>query len=86
MKSQINCSYCKTKLTKENKTIDHIIPLSHEKGTNETINLTLCCRTCNLSKHNKDLLEWAKWKKIELDKEIIRKYNLIINQKLIFEF
>ena len=44
------CSYCGTKLTDNNATIDHITPKS-KNGGNTWLNLTACCSRCN---HEKD--------------------------------
>lgn len=46
------CFYCNKKLTKRNKTIDHIIPQS-KKGTNEKNNLVSSCLKCNSLKGNR---------------------------------
>jgi len=40
------CIYCETKLTEENATTDHIIPIA-EKGNNCQVNLMVCCQPCN---------------------------------------
>jgi len=40
------CIYCETKLTMENATTDHIIPIA-EKGNNCQVNLMVCCQPCN---------------------------------------
>ena len=47
------CSYCGSPATEGNDlTIDHIIPLSRG-GTNRRDNLTVACRRCNTSKHDR---------------------------------
>lgn len=51
------CHYCHTKLNGKTATIDHIIPLSNG-GTNDLINLVLCCFWCNILKSNKDYNEF----------------------------
>ncbi len=81
LKNKKYCSYCKIKLNKENFTIDHIIPISN-KGTNEKINLLSCCRKCNTSKHNHDLIEWSTNKNLELNKEILKRYYILKKQSL----
>jgi 5-methylcytosine-specific restriction endonuclease McrA len=45
------CIYCGTKLTKENATADHIVPIS-KGGNNTQINLIVCCKDCNSERGN----------------------------------
>jgi 5-methylcytosine-specific restriction endonuclease McrA len=40
------CLYCESKLTYQNATTDHIIPISN-CGTNCQVNLIVCCKSCN---------------------------------------
>lgn len=47
------CIYCDTKLTQENFSIEHIIPLS-EKGTNSQVNLVPACKSCNNDRDTED--------------------------------
>lgn len=47
------CIYCDTKLTTENATADHIIPIS-EGGNNAQVNLVVCCKDCNNERGNLD--------------------------------
>lgn len=47
------CLYCDTKLTVENATADHIIPIS-EGGNNCQVNLVVCCKDCNNERGNLD--------------------------------
>lgn len=52
------CIYCGAKgsLSK-----DHLIPLS--RGGRDTIeNIVPCCRGCNSSKGDRDVLEWYRWR------------------------
>ena len=49
-----NCSFCKTK---EDITLDHIIPISRG-GRHSIGNLQPLCRTCNSSKKDKTIMEW----------------------------
>lgn len=51
-----HCAYCGITLH-DNYHLDHIDPLSRG-GSNWPENLALTCPTCNLSKHNKSLVEW----------------------------
>ena len=48
------CVFCGSK---ENITIDHLIPIS-KGGSNEINNLFPACRSCNSSKNASDWLEW----------------------------
>jgi 5-methylcytosine-specific restriction endonuclease McrA len=48
--------------SKENQSIDHIVPISRG-GTHSIGNLMTLCRTCNASKHARFLVEWYKVKK-----------------------
>lgn len=41
-----NCYWCKTRLTLDTSTLEHIIPLSRG-GLDNSNNLTLACYTCN---------------------------------------
>ena len=50
------CAYCLTELTGNNATVDHIIS-SYNGGKNSWENCISCCKTCNLKKGNKNLLE-----------------------------
>lgn len=53
------CQYCN--IVGGKLEIDHIIPIS-KGGTNELINLTTACRTCNRQKHDKTPEEFKTWK------------------------
>lgn len=48
------CSYCGTT---DSLQFDHIIPLS-KNGPDSIDNLTLACKKCNISKGDKQLMEW----------------------------
>lgn len=55
------CPYCGDDISKQNKSVDHIIPLS--KGGEHIIsNIAICCLKCNLAKGNKILKEWEERK------------------------
>lgn len=57
-RGQTQCPYCSITLNYENKRtpngawVDHVTPYS-KGGTNEQSNLVVCCRTCNISKGNR---------------------------------
>lgn len=53
------CAYSDKKLNKNNRTIDHIIPLN-SGGKNEIWNTVPMYNTYNFSKHDKDMLQWYK--------------------------
>ena len=56
------CANCQTKLFKSGKKkyhVDHIMPLVLG-GSNWPSNLQCLCSACNLSKHAKDPIKWAK--------------------------
>ena len=53
------CAYSGEKLTKYTRSIDHIIPLSKD-GEHEIWNVVPMYRSYNLSKHDKDMLQWYK--------------------------
>ncbi len=50
------CAYCGQPLDLYHA--DHIVPLSRGGG-NDAANLALACPSCNMSKKDKSLLEWA---------------------------
>jgi 5-methylcytosine-specific restriction endonuclease McrA len=51
--SDASCIYCDRKLTMDNATADHIIPIS-EGGNNAQVNLVVCCKDCNNERGNLD--------------------------------
>lgn len=53
------CAYCKKKVTMLNKHVDHIIAIS-KGGTNDRRNLQILCQRCNLRKHAKDPIDYAR--------------------------
>jgi 5-methylcytosine-specific restriction endonuclease McrA len=55
------CIYCKTKLTLENATTDHIVPIS-EGGNNSQVNLIVCCERCNSDRGNSNFYDYLKIK------------------------
>lgn len=51
------CAYCGKKLTRQNATLDHVIPLSRG-GDDSRRNLVWCCKKCNKEKGSLLLSEW----------------------------
>lgn len=52
------CYYCTVKLTKEEATMDHIVPISRG-GKSQKGNLVVCCKDCNSQKKYLTPVEWA---------------------------
>lgn len=52
------CAYCRAKFGKKYH-IDHIVALS-KGGSNDKTNIQLTCKTCNLRKHAKDPIDFAR--------------------------
>lgn len=50
------CKYCRRQ--DDSMTVDHVVPLS-KNGTDHWFNLVPACQSCNSSKGNKTLEEWA---------------------------
>ena len=67
------CIYCNTKLTKNNVTADHIIPIS-EGGTNAKVNLVAVCYDCNQERQSIPFNEFMRYKN---PKYLNRKYIFI---------
>lgn len=65
------CIYCKTSLTLENATADHIVPIS-EGGNNSQVNLIVCCENCNSERGNTGFYQFLKSKneKYKYEKKI----------------
>lgn len=61
------CPYCGVKLTNENATADHIVPIS-QGSNNSQINLVVCCQKCNGDKGDMSLKKFLKLKKLNYKK------------------
>ena len=62
------CIYCGVKLTHENATSDHIIPISNG-GNNTQINMVVVCNDCNNERGNMSFDNFMKIKNPELNKQ-----------------
>ncbi|CAN5301371.1 hypothetical protein BH23VER1_BH23VER1_31220 [soil metagenome] len=54
------CAYCDEALQGGGH-LDHMTPVARG-GKDETINITLCCESCNLAKHAKTVEEYLTWR------------------------
>jgi len=72
------CIYCGVPLTKINRSVDHILPLS-KGGQHNKRNLVPVCRLCNSSKNDKFLYDWPFFKLLPPKRqvEIIKIISLI---------
>lgn len=53
------CPYCDRLMTRDQKTLDHLTPVSHG-GVHGLSNVTVCCQSCNSRKYNLPFGEWLK--------------------------
>lgn len=53
----ITCPYCGCKMTENNATADHIIPIS-KGGNNSQVNIIICCSECNNDRGNMDFYRY----------------------------
>lgn len=51
------CPYCERRLTSQNKSLDHMVPLSRG-GSHGIHNVVICCRSCNLRKRDMAFADW----------------------------
>lgn len=51
------CAYCATPITEENRSFDHIEPVSRG-GEHGLSNIVVCCQSCNSGKKDRPLLVW----------------------------
>jgi 5-methylcytosine-specific restriction endonuclease McrA len=51
------CFYCRIEITKDNRTVDHLIPLCRD-GPHIIDNLLPSCNFCNNSKHGRNIIDW----------------------------
>jgi 5-methylcytosine-specific restriction endonuclease McrA len=55
-----HCGYCGCVLTDDNKTVDHLYPLSGG-GAHMAFNLIICCKSCNSKKSGKQPYDYFNW-------------------------
>jgi hypothetical protein len=67
------CIYCETKLTEDNATTDHIIPIA-SGGNNCKVNLMVCCQPCN---SERGIMPFKKYLKLKNAKYKKNKYTFI---------
>lgn len=70
------CVYCGRQLTlirssESEATLDHIIPMARG-GQNALCNVVPCCRACNNSKENREMLSWLDEQGLSLDRFAMR--------------
>ena len=74
LNSRNDCLYCGAILDKENRSLDHLEPLS-KGGLHSTANLVVCCRTCNIKKRDATFDSWVKRLPASRSKLAKRVYN-----------
>ncbi len=60
-RSSARCIYCESRMSPDNATSDHIVPIS-KKGNNSQVNLVVCCRNCNSDRGNMDFATYMRWR------------------------
>ena len=66
-RDNFTCQYCGKKVSREEITVDHLIPLA-ENGTDEMINYVTSCLACNQLKGSMSLQDFAKTMNFQIDK------------------
>ena len=79
LRDEGKCQYCSKQLTKQNFTLDHIIPVS-QGGKKVWQNIVTCCIACNQRKGNKSVKQAG----MKLQKNPIIPKELIIGRENIF--
>lgn len=81
------CAYCggrQTKLAKNSLlTAEHVLPLTsdHPSATNQIENILPVCRSCNSSKCDRNLIEWATALGKPISDEAIARYDYLIGSE-----
>jgi len=73
------CQYCSKQLTRQNFTLDHIIPVS-QGGKKVWQNIVTCCKSCNQRKGNKSVKQAG----MRLQNKPIIPKELIVGRENIF--
>lgn len=79
LRDEGKCQYCSKQLTKQNFTLDHIVPVS-QGGKKVWQNIVTCCIACNQRKGNKSVKQAG----MKLQKNPIIPKELIIGRENIF--
>ena len=61
-----NCYYCEKEISRQEVTMDHIVPISRGGKSNRG-NLVPCCKSCNLNKRSLTAVEWTSYLNGELN-------------------
>lgn len=76
MLSGARCAYCGSE---ENLSVDHVFP-RNLGGTDNADNLVCCCRKCNSSKGDKDLMTWFSERGLFPPLLVLRRYLKLVLQ------
>jgi len=79
LRDEGKCQYCSKQLTKQNFTLDHIVPVS-QGGKKVWQNIVTCCIACNQRKGNKSVKQAG----MKLQKNPIIPKELIVGRENIF--
>jgi len=79
LRDEGKCQYCSKQLTKQNFTLDHIVPVS-QGGKKAWQNIVTCCIACNQRKGNKSVKQAG----MKLQKNPIIPKELIVGRENIF--
>ena len=79
LRDEGKCQYCSKQLTKQNFTLDHIVPVS-QGGKKVWQNIVTCCIACNQRKGNKSVKQAG----MKLQKNPIIPKELIVGREKIF--
>ena len=78
MKGDEICYYCGAKLTKNNRTLDHLYPRDYG-GISIVDNLVPCCKQCNTRKRNLNEEEFRTIDKLQSDFKALYEYEKEVN-------
>lgn len=66
LRDKFTCQFCQISPTKNELTIDHLIPLALG-GLDEVTNYVTCCLSCNMRKADRSLAEFAQELNIKIE-------------------